>query len=265
MTMTIDAVKAAAQFLSELRHTGRFGARIPEPNRPADAEDALRIQERIVRVQGVPIGGYKCSVPAEGRPIALAPIFAPTIDAKSPRSVRQAVPTAGDTARIEPEIAFVLGRDLPARAEGYTEAEVRAAIGETRCVLEILGSRYTDASQLPFVEVLADCISNQGLHIGPLVPGGLDAALEAFRIRIAPTAGGEPVAERDGKHPDGHPLRPLVWIADFLAKRGVGLSAGQIVTTGSYCGMVDVPLDTPLTVQFGTLGVIDVEFRRFEG
>jgi len=37
------------------------------------------------------------------------------------------------------------------------------------------------------------------------------------------------------------------------------------VTTGSYCGMIDVPLDTPLTVQFGTLGVIDVEFHRFEG
>ena len=49
--------------------------------------------------------------------------------------------------------------------------------------------------------------------------------------------------------PTGHPLRPLVWLANYLASHGTGLTAKQVVTTGSYCGMVDVPLDTPLVVR----------------
>jgi 2-keto-4-pentenoate hydratase len=33
-----------------------------------------------------------------------------------------------------------------------------------------------------------------------------------------------------------------------------------VVTTGSYCGMVDVPLDTPLVVAFGDFGTLSVQF-----
>ena len=64
---------------------------------------------------------------------------------------------------------------------------------------------------------------------------------------------------RDGRHPDGHPLVPLVWLANFLPTQGTYLRAGQIVTTGSYAGALDVPLDTPLTVAFGDLGTLNVE------
>jgi hypothetical protein len=31
------------------------------------------------------------------------------------------------------------------------------------------------------------------------------------------------------------------------------------VTTGSYAGAFDVPLDVPLTIVFGELGTLDVE------
>ena len=269
MTMTSnDAVKAAGQYLSELRHTGRFGARIPETCRPQTFEDALAIQDRIVRVQGVAVGGYKCSLPAAGRDVSRAPIFAPTIGATSPRFVRPAVPGAVETARIEPEVAFVLGRDLPARGSphrDYGEDEVRDAIAETRFVLELLGSRYTDPTQLPFVEVVADCVSNQGLHLGPLVPNGLAASLMSFPVRIESASGANEFrVDRDGRHPDGHPLKPLVWLANHLAARGDALRAGQVVTTGSYCGMIDVPLATPLVVTFGDMGKIEVEFRQLD-
>ena len=43
---------------------------------------------------------------------AMAPIYAPTIFASSPCPI---LPIAGK-ARIEPEIAFFMGRDLPPRA-----------------------------------------------------------------------------------------------------------------------------------------------------
>jgi 2-keto-4-pentenoate hydratase len=261
----MDSIKAAAQYLTELRNTGRFGARLAETSRPATLEDALRIQDRMIRVYGQEVGGFKCAVPTAERTV-MAPIFAPTIVSGVPCYVRAATPTAGDTARIEPEIAFVLGRDLPSRAVPYSEAEVRAAVGEVRLVLELLACRYSDPEGPPFLEMLADCVSNQGLFVGPLAAGGLDAPLAEFALRIERTDHAPPQAlvAVQGKHPDGNPLLPLYWLANFQAARGAGLRAGQIVTTGSYAGMIDVPLSAPLRIRFGELGAIAVEFRRKE-
>jgi 2-keto-4-pentenoate hydratase len=67
---------------------------------------------------------------------------------------------------------------------------------------------------------------------------------------------------RDGKHPDGHPLRPLYWLINYLAERGEPLRAGQIVTTGSYAGVLEVPLDTPLTFKYGDFGSLSLTLAR---
>ena len=68
------------------------------------------------------------------------------------------------------------------------------------------------------------------------------------------------VFERNVRHPNGHPLAPLVWLANFLSARKETLKAGQIVTTGSYAGIVQVPIDTPITVEFGGVGSLSVQF-----
>src|SRR5204862_2334795 len=100
-------------------------------------------------------------------------------------------------ASIEPEIAFVLARNLPARATPYSEDEVRAAIGETRLAIEILGSRYAESKDAEYLEKLADSLSNAGLYLGPPVRGGLAAELSAFPIAIDGVFSGQ------GRHPDG--------------------------------------------------------------
>jgi 2-keto-4-pentenoate hydratase len=104
-------------------------------------------------------------LPSAPRPVLVAPIFAPTIVRASPCPVL----ATGATVRIEPEIAFVMARDLPPRASPYTQSEIRDAIGETRLVLEILGSRYSDADSATFPEMLADGLANQGLFVGPVL------------------------------------------------------------------------------------------------
>src|ERR1700694_5735193 len=122
---------AAARHLVAARTARRPGERLPEACRPADVADALAIQERVRELLGTAIGGWKCSLPSAGREIAAAPIFASAI-------------TSGSTWRIEPEIAFVIGNDLPPRATPCSDAELRAAIRETRIVLELIGPRYAD-------------------------------------------------------------------------------------------------------------------------
>ena len=251
---TAEMRDAAARHLVAARVSRHAGERLPEACRPADVADALAIQERVRELLGEATGGWKCSVPSAAREIAAAPIFASTITSDSPCTM---LPIAGE-ARIEPEIAFVIGRDLPSRATPYSEAEVRAGIRETRAVLELIGPRYADPAAVSYPEFLADSIANQGLFVGPVVVDGLALPLAAFRITI--DTPNRQLLVRDGKHPDGHPLRPLVWLANHLASRGAGLTAGQVVTTGSYCGMVDVPLDTALVVAFGDFGSLSVQF-----
>ncbi|MEO8741381.1 MAG: 2-keto-4-pentenoate hydratase [Casimicrobiaceae bacterium] len=251
-----DATDAAANFLVAARRSRLPGARLPEACRPVDATAAIAIQRRMTELLALPIGGWKCSVPNAQRPVILAPIYATTIATGSPCPV---TPIAG-MARIEPEVAFVIGRDLPPRDRPYTEAEIRAAIREPRLVLELIGTRYADATAASFPEILADGIANQGLYVGPAVPDALEQTLDVIPIEI--DAAGQDTHAVSGKHPDGHPLLPLLWLANYLAQHDTGLRAGQIVTTGSYCGVVDVPLDTPLTVRFGMLGSLAVRFTQ---
>jgi 2-keto-4-pentenoate hydratase len=162
--------------------------------------------------------------------------------------------------KIEPEIAFVLARDLPARAAPYSDDEVRGALREARFVLELMGSRYADPTGITFPELLADSVSNQGLFVGPVVADAFSRPLEAFPITVR--RNGETLMTKEGKHPDGHPLRPLYWLANYLAQRGDPLRAGMIVTTGSYCGVIDAPLDVPLTLAYGDQGSLAVTLTR---
>jgi len=251
---TAEMRDAAARQLVAARIARRPGERLPEECRPTDVADALAIQDRVRELLGARIAGWKCSAPNEVRTIAVAPIFASTITSNSLCPIQ---PTAGK-ARMEPEIAFVMGRDLPPRAKAYNEAEVRAAIAETRAVLELIGPRYADPAAVSYPELLADGIANQGLFLGPVVSGALDRPLESFRITVDAPNGA--LFVRDGSHPDGHPLRPLLWLANHLAAQGSGLSAGDVVTTGSYCGMLDVPLDTPLVVGFSDFARLSIQF-----
>jgi 2-keto-4-pentenoate hydratase len=254
--MAFEQEEAAAQFLAAARKDGRPGARLPENIRPADLESALVIQRRIVALLGQTIGGWKCSVPSDARPILAAPLFASTVYRTSPCRIV----ATGDMARIEPEVAFIMGHDLPRRDTPYSEAEIHAAIAEPRLVLELLGTRYADPAVVSWPEMMADFVQNQGLFVGPSFARGLDAALNAFAVTVRTPAG--VLSTHAGHHGDGHPLNPLYWLANFLAARGEGLRAGQVVTTGSYAGAIDVPLGQPLTITFGDLGEVAIELAR---
>ena len=253
--LTTSQLDQAARHLLAARRARQSGPRLTESCRPTELEDALAIQRRVQELLGVATGGWKCSLPKAERSISCAAIFAPTIVRASPCTVI----CHGGVVRVEPEVAFVLGRDLPQRSALYDETEVRSAIAETRLVLEILDSRYADPAAVTFPELLADQVSNQGLFVGPVVRDGLQRKLEGFPIEIeAATAR---LRACEGRHPDGHPLRPLVWLANFLGSRSEigGLRAGEIVTTGSYAGALEVPVATPLRVRFADLGEICVE------
>jgi 2-keto-4-pentenoate hydratase len=252
-----DAVDGAARELVSARLSGRRLARLAPAYQPHDFEAALRTQHVVGTLLEERIAGWKCALPSSGKMI-VAPIYGSVIADGS----RWRLPVAGHKARLEPEIALVLARDLPPRTRPYEAVEVREAVGSVRLALELLDCRYADPGQVSFTELLADGLLNAGLFLGPEVSGGL--ARQLGQVAITLEADGTSAQRLNGSHPDGDPVSPLVWLANLLRERGEGLERGQVVITGSYAGVLEVPSDARLRIEFGELGSIAVQLSAEE-
>ncbi len=251
------AAVTAASILSARRSSGEQGPRLPASCRPADLDAALAIQAAVTAQLGDRIAAWKCGLPAADR-VVLAPIYAGTVH--SDNNAPCALWVRAGQARVEPELAFILGRDLPVRDTPYTPAEIDAAVARTHLALELIDSRYSDAADASFAENLADGLLNQGLFIGPQVDAGQARAASAMPLRIT-VASGE-TSELAGQHPNGDPRAPLYWLAEYLRSTGRGLQAGQAVITGSYAGCIELPLEQEIAIQYGELGTLTVRFMQ---
>ena len=252
MTSASSAPAEAASILVARRLAGLPGERLPESCRPTDLSAALAIQAQVSAQIGDAVGGWKCGMPGEGR-LVLAPIYASTIQRGSDVSLF----ARKGLARVEPELAFFLQQDLPLRSEPYSETEVDAAIGAVHLALELIQSRYLDPASLTFPEALADGLVNQGLVLGPKVD--LASARDCCELPLQIEIGSVTI-DKAGKHPAPQPLAPLYWLVEFLRQSGQGLAAGQVIITGSYAGVLELPLDQALSIHFGQLGQIDACF-----
>lgn len=254
-TMTDADISAAAALLIHLRKTGETITALPPHCRPQDLETAFAIQQCVVQQMPMTTGGWKCGMPGEGKWVA-APISSDSIVRHTHRCP---VRSRDGTVSVEPEIAFMLARDLPPRSTPYTPAEVDAAIAGTHLALELIGSRYSHPQQMRFPDHLADSLLNQGLLLGPAIAADSTALPGPFTIEIH-IEGQSPLILL-GQHPDHNPRLPLYWLAEFLRQKNIGLSAGQIIITGSYAGSPAVPLNLPVEIRFGALGTVSALFE----
>ncbi|MFM0632701.1 2-keto-4-pentenoate hydratase [Paraburkholderia xenovorans] len=253
----------AASILVAARRQGTQVERLPVELRPSTVDEGFAIQRKVSDALESRTGAWKCALPSADKAIA-APIYADLIY----RSVECSF-SAGpvqSTVKAEPELACYLTRDLPPRRYAYSEAEVLDALGDVHLALELLGSRYSHPASLTFPELLADGLFNAGLVIGPRVefveaarPDDLPA-----EFVISLTAAGKTSVSFAGRHPDGNVVSPIVWLANFLRERGLGLQAGQAVITGSYAGVLELPLGRQLQIGFGALGTLPIRFLRSE-
>ncbi|MDO9236393.1 MAG: fumarylacetoacetate hydrolase family protein [Aquabacterium sp.] len=245
---------AAAQILADRRLTGTVGPRLPEPLRPQSLAEALAIQSAVSTLMGDTIGGWKCGSPGPGK-VVVAPIYASSICRSSPCSAW----AHEGRVRVEPELAFVMGCDLPVRDQPYEPADVDAAIAHTHLALELIDSRYADDAELSFADKLADGLVNQGLFLGPEVDGDVARHTSHMPIGIRlEGCEGTGDATLAGQHPDAMPRAPLYWLAEYLRQSGQGLQAGQVVITGSYAGTFGLPVDKLVSMVFGDLGSLTV-------
>ena len=251
-------IRVAAKHLAHARQTGCRLDALPWDNPPLNLEQGFEIQQQVGALAGKKVGGWKCALPKPGKWI-VAPIYTDSIV----RDNHYFVDGATYRVRIEPELACVLGVDLPARPAPYIADDIIRAISQVHLALEVIDCRYTDPQKVAFEQLLADGLFNHGLVLGsaatPLTSNNLPAYLDVT-LRCP---GVDPVSI-SGTHPDQDPISPIVWLANFLSTRGIDLQAGQVVITGSYAGVLEVPTHQPLDIQFGEAGSLPVIFSTLE-
>lgn len=231
----------------------------PLINGPQTLEQGMALQQACIvgmKAAGYRQIGWKCAMPPQDKWV-----FGPLYDAETFQGEGEIdariIPERG-IARIEPELIFTLKSDLPARGTPWSQAEVDAAIGEAHMAIELIGTRFEDPSQCVFPAMLADGVSNQGLVIGPRVD--LAAALAARTLQIQIEGAADAVLSYDGQHPSGLPTEPLAWFANFLNTHGRGLQAGEKIITGTYAGVLEVPLHRSLRMAYAGLGEMAFRF-----
>ncbi|CAM2898234.1 hydratase [Vibrio rarus] len=245
---------AAATELLSRRVPGTKAPRLAEEIRPTTLEQALQVQAAMIEQKNGEVGGWKCLNPLAEDKYIVAPIFTDSVE----RGETCQFFADNGVARIEPEIGFTLGKNLPANPEGYTEAQINDAIGSCHMALELMQSRFAEDSDAEFYEKLADCMVNQGLYVGPEIDR--EKAFDAAKVNVTVTQDGK-VQNFDGVHPNQSAQSPIYWLINFMTRRGVEFKAGETIITGSYCGIVEVEFDKPTTINYEGIGEYQVVFN----
>lgn len=222
---------------------------------PADVHAAYALQDAWIRQAGA-VGGWKV-----GGATAPEPNCAPV-----PARVLVEAPAALDwdiapDTEFECEIAFTFARDLPARAQPYTQDEVAAAIGATRPSVELLAPRFAEPQTAgERLAVLADGLGCGALLLGTPMAGFQEVDCAAQPVQVL--ADGAVVLERTGGNAARRLLPLVCWLANHLAQRGQALRAGQTVTTGSWTGQRPWGATRELRVAFAGIGEVLVRPHR---
>jgi 2-oxo-3-hexenedioate decarboxylase len=154
--------------------------------------------------------------------------------------------------RAEPEIVFVIGRDLSGPA--VTGADVLAATASVATGIEILDSRYS-GGQFTLPDVIADNASAGRFLVGSPVPlDGIDLRL----VGVVLEHNGQVMGTAAGASVLGHPAAAVAWLVRSLAVSGEGLLAGQVVLSGGLTAAVPVRPRDVVVASIDRLGSVEL-------
>ena len=157
--------------------------------------------------------------------------------------------------RVEPEVGFILGADLP--GEGCTEADVLAATEAVAPAIELIDSRIVDwRIRLP--DTIADNASSAGFVLGPERVNPRELDLTAIPVRLI--RNGEEVAAGRSDAVLGNPVIAVAWLARTVARFGVRLRAGHLVLPGSCTRAIDARAGDVFSAEFEELGTVRLAF-----
>ena len=160
----------------------------------------------------------------------------------------------------ESEFAFKMAHDLPVSPRPYGEDEVADAVASLHPALEVGDTVFGDwYGASGYFGAALDNNGAAAFVYGAPVTEWRHLDLASARVDLSLNGTWQKFGV--GAAAMGHPLTALTWVANWLRERGLGLHAGEFVSTGSCTGHFFVAPGDRLVADFGPLGVVDATFE----
>ena len=256
-----NAITAASKTLQDHWRAGTKFSSLDESMRPRDRIEAYAIQAGIEKYSSESLFGWKIAATSEAgqKHINVDGPMAGRILAETVIPDGGTASMAGNEMCVaEPEFAFRMRVDLPARTTPFTVQQVLDAVDTLHPAIEIPDSRFADFVSAGAAQIIAD---NACAHLFVLgSPTSADwRSLDLVEERPVITMRGQQFIGH-GKNVLGDPRIALTWLANELRQLGVTLKAGQIVTTGTCHPPLPIQSGDFFAADFGTLGKVSVGF-----
>jgi 2-keto-4-pentenoate hydratase len=252
-----DSVQAVAAALLQARRDRRPVDAAPLAQSVPSAQDAYAVQDAVARAFGWFADGaarhWKSGGPSRDKELTHAPL-PPGGVRSSPADLRD---LHFNVRMIEAEVALRLKRQVSAADAAGLDPATGHELVDAMCVsIEIVDSRWQDMKQAPALVKLADLQSHGALVLGAWQPfARRDWAAQACTVTIG---GNEPKTFR-GTHSLGDPawLLPL-WLK-HATRHGDTVPAGAVVTTGTWCGLLEAQAGDRVRAVFDGIGEAELQ------
>lgn len=163
--------------------------------------------------------------------------------------------------RVEAEIAFVLKSDL--KGDSLSREDVLAATDYVAPALELLDTRIQRMDpQTKAIRKVTDTISDNAAN------GGIVLGDQRFDASTTDLRWMGCILSRDGVVEEtglgagvlNDPVEGIIWLARRIAQYGKGLSAGDIVLSGSFIRPVEATPGSRFSADYGPFGSVTCDF-----
>jgi 2-keto-4-pentenoate hydratase len=252
----------AAKLLMDAWESGSPIPELPKSCTPANEAEAIAINDAIIAANTHEIGGWKIGAtgPAPQKALGLSQPFIGFIRAAN-------IDTGATTYNfadlnrpiIESEYAYRLKADLPARDKDYTRSDIEAAIGSLIIGMEVPLSRLGPDHGLGPLALVADHGGTGRFVIGAEYDDW--QGIDAINQDVVLTFDGAEAGRGAGEAMLGDPINAVVWFANHMSGKGVGLKAGEFISTGSCTGVIPAPGPTEAVADFGPEGKVELTLK----
>ena len=237
--------------LWECIQAGRIDSAFPETT----VEDGQRMQLELLdkwRNQGEELGGYKIGLTSGAARDMFGPGIRPFGYILKSRIHRSgALVNLADIGQmgVENELVFRVGRDI--KSDRATRNDARAAIDGVAPGFELNQLRLV-SDQSQGIRV-AENLSQWGIVAGEFIH--LDQDYDALKVTL--TRDNEVVQETQARDHIDHHFDSIASVINRLHRFGLGLSAGQLLITGSYTRQ-SVTAPGKWRGDFGAMGSVEI-------
>lgn len=259
--MTPDMIEQAVHTLAGARREVSTINRLPDGAVPTSHADGYAIQSAFIDHWDDAVVAWKIgatNAAAQALFGTADPFYGPVFSRQVALSPVNLDASAFQHFGLECEYAFRLGTDIKARPLDFARSDIEAFVDAVIPAFEIVSPRYEGVPKGDAPAAIADCGITGGLVLGDAVHDWRGVDFTGADVVL--TVAGDEIARGTGAAVLGHPLDALTWLVNALGKRGIGLEAGQIISTGTCTGVNFVAQGQLCVGDFGALGQIEATF-----